>query len=91
MCVLCRTGRQGCIHGTHRQAKRNAAAIGWPHLIDPMWALRAAAQLDYRDVLMTPQHLGGMAQLAQDLKREAEAATALPVQALSFAASCLQS
>jgi anthraniloyl-CoA monooxygenase len=39
-----------------------------------MWTLRAAAQLDYRDVHVPPQYLGGMAQLARNLKREAEAA-----------------
>jgi anthraniloyl-CoA monooxygenase len=48
-------------------------------LIDPFWTLRAAAQLDYRDVHVPPQYLNGMSQLARNLKREAEAAAALRV------------
>jgi anthraniloyl-CoA monooxygenase len=48
-------------------------------LIDPFWTLRAAAQLDYRDVFCPPQYLNGMAQLARNLKREAEAAAAMRV------------
>ena len=47
--------------------------------IDPFWTLRAAAQLDYRDIHFPPQYLNGMSQLARNLKREAEAAAALKV------------
>ena len=54
--------------------RADLVALARPHLIDPMWTLRAAAQLDYRDVHVPPQYLGGMAQLARNLKREAEAA-----------------
>ena len=54
-------------------------ALARPHLIDPFWTLRAAAQLDYRDVHVPPQYLNGMSQLARNLKREAEAAAALRV------------
>ncbi len=54
-------------------------ALGRPHLIDPMWTLRAAAALDYRDIHVPPQYLNGQAQLARNLKREAEAAAALRV------------
>jgi anthraniloyl-CoA monooxygenase len=54
-------------------------ALGRPHLVDPFWTLRAAAQLDYRDVACPPQYLNGLAQLARNLKREAEAAAALRV------------
>jgi anthraniloyl-CoA monooxygenase len=59
--------------------RADLVALARPHLIDPMWTLRAAAQLDYRDVHVPPQYLGGMAQLARNLKREAEAAAALRV------------
>jgi anthraniloyl-CoA monooxygenase len=52
--------------------RADLVALARPHLIDPMWTLRAAAQLDYRDVHVPPQYLGGMAQLARNLKREAE-------------------
>jgi anthraniloyl-CoA monooxygenase len=57
--------------------RADLVALGRPHLIDPMWTLRAAAALDYRDVHVPPQYLGGQAQLARNLKREAEASAAL--------------
>ena len=59
--------------------RADLVALARPHLIDPFWTLRAAAQLDYRDVHVPPQYLNGMAQLARNLKREAEAAAALRV------------
>jgi anthraniloyl-CoA monooxygenase len=59
--------------------RADLVALARPHLIDPMWTLRAAAQLDYRGIHVPPQYLGGMAQLARNLKREAEAAAALRV------------
>jgi anthraniloyl-CoA monooxygenase len=57
--------------------RADLVALARPHLIDPMWTLRAAAQLDYRDIYIPPQYLNGMSQLARNLKREAEAAAAL--------------
>jgi anthraniloyl-CoA monooxygenase len=59
--------------------RADLVALARPHLIDPMWTLRAAAQLDYRDVHCPPQYLNGLSQLARNLKREAEAAAALRV------------
>jgi anthraniloyl-CoA monooxygenase len=59
--------------------RADLVALARPHLIDPMWTLRAAAELDYRDVHIPPQYLNGMSQLARNLKREAEAAAALRV------------
>ena len=59
--------------------RADLVALARPHLVDPFWTLRAAAQLDYRDVAVPPQYLNGMAQLARNLKREAEAAAALKV------------
>jgi anthraniloyl-CoA monooxygenase len=59
--------------------RADLVALARPHLVDPFWTLRAAAQLDYRDVHVPPQYLSGMAQLARNLKREAEAAAALRV------------
>ncbi len=56
--------------------RADLVALARPHLIDPFWTLRAAAQLDYRDVYVPPQYLNGMAQLARNLKREAETAAA---------------
>ncbi|MDP8994008.1 MAG: bifunctional salicylyl-CoA 5-hydroxylase/oxidoreductase [Pseudomonadota bacterium] len=54
--------------------RADLVALARPHLIDPMWTLRAAASHDYRGVHVPPQYLGGMAQLARNLKREQEAA-----------------
>ncbi|HEX5183440.1 MAG TPA: bifunctional salicylyl-CoA 5-hydroxylase/oxidoreductase [Allosphingosinicella sp.] len=54
--------------------RADLVALARPHLVDPMWTLRAAAGHDYRGVHVPPQYLGGMAQLARNLQREAEAA-----------------
>jgi len=59
--------------------RADLVALARPHLVDPFWTLRAAAQLDYRDVAIPPQYLNGMAQLARNLKREADATAALRV------------
>lgn len=59
--------------------RADLVALGRPHLIDPFWTLRAAAQLEYRDVHVPQQYLNGMAQLSRNLRREAEAAAALRV------------
>jgi anthraniloyl-CoA monooxygenase len=59
--------------------RADLVALGRPHLIDPMWTLRAAAALGYRDIHIPPQYLNGMAQLARNLQRDAEAAAALKV------------
>jgi anthraniloyl-CoA monooxygenase len=53
--------------------RADLVALARPHLVDPFWTLRAAAQLDYRDVHCPPQYLNGLSQLARNLKREAEA------------------
>jgi anthraniloyl-CoA monooxygenase len=59
--------------------RADLVALARPHLVDPFWTLRAAAALDYRDAHCPPQYLNGLAQLARNLKREAEAAAALRV------------
>ncbi len=57
--------------------RADLVAIGRPHMIDPMWTLRAAAQHEYRGVSVPPQYLGGMSQLARNMKRAAEQEAAL--------------
>jgi anthraniloyl-CoA monooxygenase len=52
--------------------RADLVALARPHLVDPMWTLRAAAAHDYRGQWVPPQYLGGMAQLARNLAREAE-------------------
>ena len=57
--------------------RADLVALARPHLIDPMWALRAAAAHDHRDIFVPPPYLAGQAQLARNLKRAAEQDAAL--------------
>ncbi|HET9337165.1 MAG TPA: bifunctional salicylyl-CoA 5-hydroxylase/oxidoreductase [Sphingomicrobium sp.] len=52
--------------------RADLVALARPHLVDPMWTLRAAAMADYRDQWVPPPYLGGMAQMARLFQREAE-------------------
>jgi anthraniloyl-CoA monooxygenase len=52
--------------------RADLVALARPHLVDPMWTLRAAAAADYRGLQVPPQYLSGMTQLARNLAREAE-------------------
>ena len=52
--------------------RADLVALARPHLVDPMWTLRAAAAADYRDQWVPSPYLGGMAQLARLFQREAE-------------------
>jgi anthraniloyl-CoA monooxygenase len=57
--------------------RADLVALARPHLVDPMWTLRAAAAQDYRGVQVPPPYLGGQTQLARNLKRAAEQQQAL--------------
>ncbi|TKD50526.1 bifunctional salicylyl-CoA 5-hydroxylase/oxidoreductase [Sphingomonas baiyangensis] len=57
--------------------RADLVAVGRPHLIDPMWTLRAAAQAEYRGVAVPRPYEAGMVQLARNLKRAAEQEAAL--------------
>ena len=57
--------------------RADLVALGRPHLIDPMWTLRAAAGADHRDITVPPPYLAGMAQLGRNLARAAETPAAL--------------
>ena len=52
--------------------RADLVALARPHLVDPMWTIRAAAAADYRDIFVPPPYLNGMAQLVRTLQREAE-------------------
>ncbi|PSJ43071.1 bifunctional salicylyl-CoA 5-hydroxylase/oxidoreductase [Allosphingosinicella deserti] len=52
--------------------RADLVALARPHLVDPMWTLRAAAGHGYRGVAVPPPYLPGMAQLARNLARDAE-------------------
>ncbi len=55
--------------------RADLVALARPHLVDPMWTLRAAASQNYRGAHVPPPYLGGMAQLARNLQRETELKT----------------
>ncbi|UNK80377.1 bifunctional salicylyl-CoA 5-hydroxylase/oxidoreductase [Sphingopyxis granuli] len=57
--------------------RADLVALGRPHMIDPMWTLRAAAQHDYRGAAVPSPYLNGMSQLARNMKRAAEQEAAL--------------
>jgi len=57
--------------------RADLVALGRPHMIDPMWTLRAAAQQDYRGAAVPSPYLNGMSQLARNMKRAAEQEAAL--------------
>ena len=52
--------------------RADLVALARPHLIDPMWTLRAAAAQDHGAQWVPPPYRGGMAQLARNLQREQE-------------------
>jgi len=52
--------------------RADLVALARPHLVDPMWTLRAAAAQDHRGVTVPKPYLSGMSQLARNLAREAE-------------------
>lgn len=57
--------------------RADLVALARPHLIDPAWTLRAAAQHGYRGASVPPPYLGGQQQLERNLERAAEIEAAL--------------
>ena len=49
--------------------RADLVALARPHLADPNWTLRAAAELGYRGVRIPPQYEAGFEQLARNLQR----------------------
>lgn len=52
--------------------RADLVALARPHLADPNWTLRAAAELKYRGAKVPPQYRAGFSQLARNLERAAE-------------------
>ncbi|QNQ08675.1 bifunctional salicylyl-CoA 5-hydroxylase/oxidoreductase [Sphingomonas alpina] len=52
--------------------RADLVALARPHLIDPMWTLRAAAMQGYGAVAVPPPYQAGMDQLRRNLQRAAE-------------------
>ncbi|MDH7640008.1 bifunctional salicylyl-CoA 5-hydroxylase/oxidoreductase [Sphingomonas oryzagri] len=53
--------------------RADLVALGRPHLADPAWTMRAAAQAGYRDLAVPRAYALGQSQLARTLQRQAEA------------------
>ncbi|RKR03758.1 bifunctional salicylyl-CoA 5-hydroxylase/oxidoreductase [Maricaulis maris] len=49
--------------------RADLVALARPHLLDPNWTLRAAAELAWKGVDVPPQYLAGFDQLARNLRR----------------------
>jgi anthraniloyl-CoA monooxygenase len=49
--------------------RADLVALGRPHLSDPNWTLRAAAELGWRDQHWPPQYLSGKQQLERLFER----------------------
>jgi anthraniloyl-CoA monooxygenase len=54
--------------------RADLVALGRPHLADPMWTLRAAAELGYRGAHVPAPYATGQAQLARNLAKAAPGA-----------------
>ncbi|MCA9283560.1 MAG: hypothetical protein KDA30_16175, partial [Phycisphaerales bacterium] len=52
--------------------RADLVALARPHLADPNWTLRAAAELQYRGANVPKQYRAGISQLARNLERAAE-------------------
>ncbi len=57
--------------------RADLVALGRPHLIDPSWTLRAAADAGFRGQFVPKPYLNGMNQLARTLQRDRDASGAL--------------
>ena len=53
--------------------RADLCALARPHLADPNWTLRAAAQLGYKDQSWPVQYLSGKQQLERNLERQRQA------------------
>jgi anthraniloyl-CoA monooxygenase len=54
--------------------RADLCALARPHLADPAWTLRAAAQLGFTEIEWPKQYLAGKAQLERNLARAAQMA-----------------
>ncbi|MDP1778063.1 MAG: bifunctional salicylyl-CoA 5-hydroxylase/oxidoreductase, partial [Brevundimonas sp.] len=53
--------------------RADLCALARPHLADPNWSLRAAAELGWRGIQPPVQYLAGFSQLARNLERQQQA------------------
>jgi len=52
--------------------RADLCALGRPHLIDPHWTLRGAAELGFERLEVPRQYRGGFIQLSRNLARAAQ-------------------
>ncbi|MCH7630988.1 MAG: bifunctional salicylyl-CoA 5-hydroxylase/oxidoreductase, partial [Proteobacteria bacterium] len=52
--------------------RADLCVLARPHLMDPYWTFRAAAELGYRDIDIPPQYSSGFDQLERNLARQAD-------------------
>ena len=55
--------------------RADLCALARPHLADPAWTLRAAAQFGFTEIEWPKQYLSGKAQLERNLARSAQMAS----------------
>ena len=55
--------------------RADLCALARPHLMDPYWTLRAAAQYGYRDIAIPKPYLAGFDQLERNLARQQDMMT----------------
>lgn len=53
--------------------RADLCALARPHLADPNWSLRAAAELGWRGQAPPVQYLAGFGQLARNLEKQQQA------------------
>lgn len=57
--------------------RADLVALARPHLVDPSWSIRAAAQMQYDGVAVPPPYLNGFSQLKRNMARAAAEAEAM--------------
>jgi anthraniloyl-CoA monooxygenase len=60
------------VNGIIAAGRADLCALARPHLVDPQWTLRAAAQLGWPHAAWPVQYLSGKAQLERTLQRQRE-------------------
>ena len=61
------------VNGILAAGRADLCALARPHLADPSWSLRAAAELGWRGIQPPVQYRAGFAQLARNLERQQQA------------------
>ena len=60
------------VNGIIASGRADLCALARPHLSDPHWTLRAAAELGFEEQYWPPQYLTGKLQLERNIKRGAQ-------------------